>query len=158
MLERLERSFKQAGRFSAHAAHELKTPLAILQGQLEHAIHHSAEEGPCLQAELTSIFDEVRRLSTISRKLLLLAQADAGRLNLHREPFDLSKALAGRVSAGKGGRNIDLLGTPHHARIMGLRNNHVTNRRNLSTGQLLGHTGNALQSRKITLLKKRGPA
>lgn len=97
MLERLERSFKQAYRFSADAAYELKTPLAILQGQLEHAIHHSTEEGSLLQAELTSILDEVRRLSTISRKLLLLAQADAGRLNLHREPFDLSQALADLV-------------------------------------------------------------
>jgi signal transduction histidine kinase len=47
-----------------------------------------------MQAELTGILDEVRRLSTISRKLLLLAQADAGRLNLYLEPFDLSKALA----------------------------------------------------------------
>ncbi len=97
MLERLERSFQQAYRFSADAAHELKTPLAILQGQLEHAIHHSAEEGSSMQAELTSILDEVRRLSTISRKLLLLSQADAGRLNLHREPFDLSQALADLV-------------------------------------------------------------
>ena len=44
MLERLERSFKQAYRFSADAAHELKTPLAILQGQIERAIHE-AEDG-----------------------------------------------------------------------------------------------------------------
>ena len=96
MLERLERSFRQAYRFSTDAAHELKTPLAILQGQLEHAIH-SAEEGSPMQTELAGILDEVTRLSTISRKLLLLAQADAGRLNLHREPFDLSKALADLV-------------------------------------------------------------
>jgi two-component system, OmpR family, heavy metal sensor histidine kinase CusS len=41
-----------------------------------------------------NILDEVRRLSTISSKLLLLSQADAGRLSLHREPFGLSKALA----------------------------------------------------------------
>ena len=93
MLERLERSFKQAHRFSADAAHELKTPLAILQGQLERAIN-AAEEGSHMQSDLTSILDEVRRLSTISRKLLLLSQADAGRLIVHREPFDLSKALA----------------------------------------------------------------
>jgi heavy metal sensor kinase len=93
MLARLERSFKQAHRFSADAAHELKTPLAILQGQLERAIH-SAEVGSAMQAELSGILDEVRRLSTISRKLLLLSQADAGRLKVHREPFDLSKALA----------------------------------------------------------------
>ena len=92
MLERLARSFTQAHRFSADAAHELKTPLAILQGQLERAIQ-SAESGSAMQIELTSILDEVRRLSTISRKLLLLSQADAGRLNIHREPFSLSLAL-----------------------------------------------------------------
>ncbi len=92
MLERLARSFTQAHRFSADAAHELKTPLAILQGQLERAIQ-LAESGSAMQVELTSILDEVRRLSTISRKLLLLSQADAGRLNIHREAISLSLAL-----------------------------------------------------------------
>lgn len=92
MLERLERSFRQARRFSADAAHELKTPLAILQGQLERAIAQ-ADTGSAMQAELVSILDEVRRLSTISRKLLLLSQADSGRLALHREAFDLSACL-----------------------------------------------------------------
>lgn len=93
MLERLGRSFRQAHRFSADAAHELKTPLAILQGQLERAINN-AEPGSPMQAELTGILDEVRRLTTISRKLLLLSQADAGRLAIHRESFDLSATLA----------------------------------------------------------------
>jgi two-component system heavy metal sensor histidine kinase CusS len=92
MLGRLERSFKQATRFSADAAHELKTPLAIVQGQLERTIN-MAEDGSPMQEELTSILDETRRLSTISRKLLLLSQADAGRLNVHAQSFDLSKAL-----------------------------------------------------------------
>jgi heavy metal sensor kinase len=96
MLARLESSFRQAHRFSADAAHELKTPLAILQGQLERAIDKCQDSSP-MQIELTSILDEVRRLSTISRKLLLLSQADAGRLNVYREPFDLSKTLADLV-------------------------------------------------------------
>lgn len=78
MLERLERSFAQASRFSADAAHELKTPLAILQGQLERAIAE-AESGSPLQKNLADILDEVQRLSVISRKLLLLSLADAGR-------------------------------------------------------------------------------
>ena len=91
MLGRLERSFQQAHRFTADAAHELKTPLAIVQGQLERAINQS--EGRAMQAALSSILDEVRRLSVISRKLLLLSQADAGRLTVFREPVDLSKML-----------------------------------------------------------------
>lgn len=96
MLERLERSFKQAYRFSADAAHELKTPLAILQGQIELAIH-AAEDGSTIQAELSGILDEVRRLSTISAKLLLLSQADAGNLRIHAEPVNLSKVLTDLV-------------------------------------------------------------
>lgn len=92
MLARLERSFKQATRFSADAAHELKTPLAIVQGQLERVIQ-SAEDGSPMQEALSSILDETRRLSTISRKLLLLSQADAGRLSVLVQVFDVSKAL-----------------------------------------------------------------
>jgi signal transduction histidine kinase len=94
MLGRLERSFQQAHRFTADAAHELKTPLAIVQGQLERAIGNS-QDGSNMQASLTSVLDEVRRLSVISRKLLLLSQADAGRLNLFREDVDLSALLEG---------------------------------------------------------------
>jgi signal transduction histidine kinase len=92
MLGRLERSFKQAHRFTADAAHELKTPLAIVQGQLERTIHH-AGDGSQMQAMLSSILDEVRRLSVISRKLLLLSQADAGHLTVMRDAVDLSKVL-----------------------------------------------------------------
>jgi signal transduction histidine kinase len=92
MLGRLERSFQQAHRFTADAAHEFKTPLAIVQGQLERAIQQ-AEDGSPMQAGLTSTLDEVRRLSVISRKLLMLSQADAGHLAILREPVDLSKIL-----------------------------------------------------------------
>ena len=91
MLDRLALSFRQASRFSADAAHELRTPLTILQGKLEQAIARS--EGRELQAELVLIQDEVVRLAGITRKLLLLSQADAGMLPLQRDPVDLSGLL-----------------------------------------------------------------
>ncbi len=77
MLDRLERSFQQASRFSGDAAHELKTLLTILQGQLEREIQQ-VEPGSQLQQQLSGMLGEVRRLDNILRKLLLLSLADAG--------------------------------------------------------------------------------
>lgn len=92
MLERLERSFTQASRFSADAAHELKTPLTILQGELERTLQQ-AELGSEAQQRLSNLLDEVRRLSSIIRKLLLLSLADAGQMSLCPVDLDLSKLL-----------------------------------------------------------------
>ena len=91
MLDRLEASFHQASRFSSDAAHELKTPLTILQGRIEQAVGRSGSRA--IQVDLSEMLDEVGRLSAITRKLLLLSQADAGRLALHRLPLDLTSLL-----------------------------------------------------------------
>ncbi len=89
MLERLEHSFQQASRFSGDAAHELKTPLAILQGQLEREIQQ-AEPGSRLQQHLGDMLGEVSRLGSILRKLLMLSLADAGRMHLTFSEINLS--------------------------------------------------------------------
>ena len=92
MLERLESSFQQATRFSADAAHELKTPLTILQGELEQALQE-AETGSPQQRVYGELLEEVLRLKTIVLKLLLLSLADAGQLELAMRPLDLSAAV-----------------------------------------------------------------
>jgi two-component system, OmpR family, heavy metal sensor histidine kinase CusS len=92
MLNRLESSFTQATRFSADASHELKTPLARLQIELEQALE-SAPSGSPQQEVYSSLLDEVSRLKAIVQKLLLLSLADAGRLQLHCEPVNLTRML-----------------------------------------------------------------
>lgn len=96
MLSRLERSFTQASRFSADAAHELKTPLTILQGELERTLQQ-VEPGSDVQQRLSNLLDEVRRLSGIMRKLLLLSLADAGQMSLYLVDVDLSQLLSQMV-------------------------------------------------------------
>lgn len=93
MLERLQASFEQASRFSADAAHELRTPLTILQGRLEQAIRKY--DDPALQGDLAEMQEEIGRLASITRKLLLLSRSDAGHLALHRTPVDLGALLEG---------------------------------------------------------------
>jgi two-component system, OmpR family, heavy metal sensor histidine kinase CusS len=96
MMDRLEASFRQATRFSADASHELKTPLAVMQGELENALQ-SAVPGSAEQQLFANLLEEAQRLKTITRSLLLLAQADAGQLKLALEPLDLSAELEGMI-------------------------------------------------------------
>jgi len=92
MLARLESSFHQSNRFTADAAHELRSPLAILQGELEQALQHSPDDS-AEQRRIVPLLDEVQHLKAIVEKLLLLAQADAGKLPLDLQPVNVSDML-----------------------------------------------------------------
>jgi signal transduction histidine kinase len=89
MLERLEKSFHQATRFTADAAHELRTPLTILRGKLEQAVISENTQ----KIDLNEIMDDVGNLSAITRKLLILSQADSGFLALHHAPINITDML-----------------------------------------------------------------
>ena len=99
MLQRLETSFQQASRFSGDAAHELRTPLTILQGRIEQTLHKTNDLQ--LQTELTQMLDEVSRLTSITRKLLLLSYADAGKLSLHYSCIHLTELLLEKIEDAK---------------------------------------------------------
>ena len=96
MLDRLEKSFGQAVRFSADAAHELQTPLTILQGILDDAVRHAPPDTD-EQERYGNLLEEVQRLKSIVRKLLILARADAGKLLPRLETVDLSTMIESAV-------------------------------------------------------------
>jgi signal transduction histidine kinase len=100
MMQRLEGSFQQAVRFTADASHELKTPLAIMLADLDDAVRHAAP-GSAEHERFVSLFTEASRLKQITQSLLLLSQADAGRLPTHPETYDLSLDLERLIEDGE---------------------------------------------------------
>jgi len=93
-FERLQRSFEQSARFSADASHHLKTPIAVLRAGIEE-IMADAECSLAAQATAEGLLHRVHQLNSVADNLLLLARADAGRLELHKDEFDLSELLDG---------------------------------------------------------------
>ena len=93
-LDRLQRSFEQSVRFSAEASHHLKTPISVLRAGIEEIL--TDPDTPAKQqTRADALLHQVHQLTSIAENLLLLARADAGRLELHRETFDLSEVLRG---------------------------------------------------------------
>ncbi|MEK3900237.1 sensor histidine kinase [Paenibacillus sp. FSL R7-0179] len=76
-LHKLEVSFDQQRRFIADASHELKTPLAIIEGHT-HMIQRWGKQSPeVLDESLAFMMDETRRMKALISQLLLLAEAEA---------------------------------------------------------------------------------
>ncbi len=92
-LQRLEGSFRQASRFTADAAHELLTPLTVLQGELEQALQKSLPSAGAEPVREVILLEEVEHLKAIVDKLLMLSQADAGRLPTEAEAVNLSELV-----------------------------------------------------------------
>jgi two-component system, OmpR family, sensor kinase len=83
------------------ASHELRTPLTALRTEVELALLGNRDASE-LRAALTSAADEIRRVCRLADDLLMLAQADHGRLPLRPRPLEprvLLEAAAARARA-----------------------------------------------------------
>ncbi len=92
MVRRLNDSFQQMRKFNADAAHELRTPLSILQGENEIALR-SANLPEEIRSVLASNLEELQRLTRIVNDMLILAEADAGSQVLVMKPCNLRPML-----------------------------------------------------------------
>lgn len=75
MIKRLETSFGHVSEFNSHVAHELKTPLAILRGEIELALDSEKAPGEYRKI-LTDCLEEIDRMIKVVKDLLLLAKLD----------------------------------------------------------------------------------
>jgi signal transduction histidine kinase len=88
-LVRLERLFNSQRRFLADVSHELRTPLTVIKGNvgLMRMMNEVDDES------LSSIEAEVDRLTRLVGDLLLMAQAETGRMPLTFEPVEIDELV-----------------------------------------------------------------
>ncbi|HJZ91806.1 MAG TPA: heavy metal sensor histidine kinase, partial [Gemmataceae bacterium] len=92
MIGRLERSFAEMRQFTADAAHELRTPLAVIRSEAEVALR--ADRTPDeYRRVIENLLDEATRLGGVADQLLFLCRQDAGLLPPVREELDAGRLI-----------------------------------------------------------------
>jgi len=91
LAETLEKTRSARQRWMADIAHELRTPVAIMKGEIE-ALADGVRQPD--ERSIGSLKDEIDQLSDLIEDLQTLALADAGALDVRREAVDLALLVA----------------------------------------------------------------
>jgi two-component system heavy metal sensor histidine kinase CusS len=92
MLDRLKESFERLTRFSADLAHELRTPVNNIRGEIEVALARSRTTQEYREV-LVSNLEETVRLSELIGSLLFLARTESPGTHIKREVISMSELL-----------------------------------------------------------------
>ncbi len=90
MADEVQRAETLRRNMIADIAHELRTPLAVLQGNLSAMLD---EVYPLERSEIATLYDETRLLSRLVDDLRELALADAGRLTINTQTVNVAETL-----------------------------------------------------------------
>lgn len=113
MTAELERAEESRRRLTADVAHELRTPLHILRGNLEGVLDGVYEP---TREHVAAMLDETRLLARLVDDLQTLSLAEAGALPLHRQTLpaaDLLEDAATRFMAAATDAGVALSVTPY---------------------------------------------
>ena len=119
-LERLESLFETQRRFLADVSHELRTPLTTIRGNLD-LIRRMGELDTI---SLEAITAEVDRMTRMVKDLMLLVQAETGKLPLAEEEVELDTLLLEVFHQAKilSNEKVEIhLGREDQARVLGDR-------------------------------------
>ena len=91
MVKKLENADRQRRNLTADVAHELRTPLHVIQGNLEGVLDRVYEP---TDEHIDATLEEARQLARLVEDLRTLSLAEAGQLALALEPVDVAELLA----------------------------------------------------------------
>lgn len=105
MIDRLSKLLQAREEFITHAAHELRSPLTTLYGELAHALRRS-RDSESYRAAIEGALESAQRLKGLAENLLTLARLGGGADEVH-EVVWLNEVLdrANRAVAGQATRH-----------------------------------------------------
>lgn len=94
MIDRLETAFQRQNQFVSDASHELRTPIAVIQGYANLINRWGKSDPAVLQESIDSILSETEHMSALIRRLLFLAKSDQNKLHAQKESISLNDIAA----------------------------------------------------------------
>ena len=88
MLDRIERSYNSQKQFVSDASHELRTPIAVIQGYVNMLDRWGKDDKSILEEGITAISQETASMKDLVESLLFLARHDKKTLLMEMEEFD----------------------------------------------------------------------
>jgi signal transduction histidine kinase len=98
MVQRLKTLLETERRFASHAAHELRSPLAVLRGELELALRRPRTT-ESYEAFLRDALDATKRLAYLAEDLLVVARAGTGASTAACEEIEVSDLVSAAIAA-----------------------------------------------------------
>lgn len=94
MLDRIERSYNSQKQFVSDASHELRTPIAVIQGYINMLQRWGKDDQEILDEGISAIAQETASMKELVESLLFLARHDKKTLMMEMETFDPCDLIA----------------------------------------------------------------
>lgn len=119
MLDRIEHSYNSQKQFVSDASHELRTPIAVIQGYASMLERWGKTDKDVLDEGITAISQETASMKELVERLLFLARHDKKTLMLEMEVFDPAEIMSAVH------RDAKLLSTTHEFSLSPLEHSSV---------------------------------
>ena len=94
LLKNMKENEKRQMRFVSDASHELRTPIAVIQGYVNMLDRWGKEDEQVLGESIEALKNESQHMKDLVEQLLFLARGDSGRQHLNMEKTDLNRMVS----------------------------------------------------------------
>lgn len=93
MLDRMDTSYESQKQFVSDASHELRTPIAVIQGYVNMLDRWGAKDPDILAESIEALKNEASSMQDLVEKLLFLSRHDKKTLKLKKQRFDAAEII-----------------------------------------------------------------